>query len=96
MAKLPFNRADDARQGPRGLAAIFDRFSYIRWVDMNVEDGNSRVGEQYDLSVIRMIYERADCIQQHLANPTFGFGSDAWRRCQAAPLCLRSKAREFS
>jgi hypothetical protein len=59
-AKLPSTRADDALQSPRGLAAISDQFSCVRWMDMNAEDGNFRVREQYDLGLIRMIYERAD------------------------------------
>ncbi len=51
------------------------------------------MGEQYDLGVIRMICERADYIQQHPANLTFGSGIAIMH---SQFFALRNEAREFS
>jgi hypothetical protein len=63
---------------------------------VNAEDGAFRIGDQLDLGLIRMIYERADHEEEHLANPTFGFGSIVQRRNDAIPSRLGTESREFS
>jgi hypothetical protein len=96
LVKLPSSNAYDAPQRAHRLAIIPDQSTNVVWMDVNAENEISRAGEQYDTGFIRMIYERADYIQQHLANLTFCSGVVVRRRYHATPLCLRSKAREFS
>ena len=91
-ASLSSAGARDAPQSTRCLAVIPHQFTHVSWIDVNAEDRATRVGEQYDLGVIRMIYERADYIRQQRSAPAVLLGVVI----MLFILRPRSESREFS